>query len=192
MNRIHLGIWSRQRCRWAVARMGLFGFIRQQWQAVLPWLKVAVLIGLIALVLDQGEGPPRYEVTGQVRLVDGDSLFVDGLEIRMKNIDAPEGRQKCRRRGKDWFCGEEATRRLRQFISRRSVTCKGDEYDRHNRLLAFCEVAGRELNRWMVQEGWAVSFGDYRHEEQKARQAGKGIWSSRFQRPKYWRADHRR
>ena len=96
----------------------------------------------MALLLGKGDGPPRYEVTGQARLVDGDSLFVDGLEIRLKNMDAPEGRQTCRRGGKDWRCGQEATRRLRRYINKRAISCKGDEYDRHRRLLAFCTVGG--------------------------------------------------
>ena len=164
--------------------------LRRKWQAIFPWIRVAIVIGLIALVLQQGDGPPRYEVEGRARLVDGDSLYVDGLEIRLKNIDAPEGRQNCRRKNRDWRCGEEATRRLRTFIKRRSVSCKGNEYDRHNRLLAFCSVAGHELNKWMVREGWAVAFGGYRQEERAAKRARKGIWSSQFQRPRAWRAEH--
>ncbi|MCF6199483.1 MAG: thermonuclease family protein, partial [Hyphomicrobiaceae bacterium] len=161
--------------------------LKHGWREVFPWIRVFVVIGLIALVLDRGEGPPRYEVDGRARLVDGDSLYVEGLEIRLKNIDAPEGRQKCQRNGRNWLCGQEATRRLRTFIKRRKLTCKGNEYDRHNRLLAFCSVGGVEINQWMVREGWAVSFGDYRREERAAKRARKGIWSSQFQRPRSWR-----
>ncbi len=176
----------------SIPNMTIFAYLKRKWRNFYPWLKVAVLVLLLALVLKKGEGPPRYEVTGQARLVDGDSLFIDGLEIRMKNIDAPEGRQNCQRRGRDWRCGIEATRRLRQFINKRQVSCKGDEYDRYNRLLAFCTVAGQELNKWMVRKGWAVSFGGYRQEEQTAKREHKGIWSSRFQRPKIWRNEQRR
>jgi endonuclease YncB( thermonuclease family) len=166
-------------------------FVKQKWRAFYPWLKVLGLVGGTVLVLEYTKSERRYEVTGWARLIDGDSLYVDGLEIRLKNIDAPEGRQICRRKGRNWLCGEEATRRLRNSINNREITCKGRNYDRHNRLLAFCVVAGRELNRWMVLKGWAVSFGDYRREEQKARQAGRGIWSSHFQRPRAWRAERR-
>ena len=175
---------------------------KRLWHKAFPWLRVAALIGLIAYALDKGDGPPRYDVTGQARLIDGDSLYVDGLEIRLKNIDAPEGRQNCLRQGKvqrgkthkaeNWRCGQEATKRLRQVIKRRKISCKGDHYDKHNRLLAFCSVGGLELNRWMVLEGWAVAFGDYRDEERAAKRAKKGIWSSQFQRPRTWRAQQRR
>ena len=165
--------------------------LKAWWQAIFPWIRVAILIAALAFVLQKGDGPPRYKVSGKARLVDGDSLFVDGLEIRLKHIDAPEGRQTCQRNKRDWRCGEEATSRLRSFIRRRKISCKGNEYDRHNRLLAFCAVGGMEINKWMVQEGWAVAFGDYRSDERKAKRARKGIWSSHFQRPRAWRAQQR-
>lgn len=170
--------------------MSFTRFVKAKWQAIFPWIKVAVVIAAIAFVLKKNEGPPRYEVTGKARLVDGDSLVIDGLKIRMKNIDAPEGRQNCRRNGKDWRCGQEATMRLRNFINKRPISCKGDKYDRYNRLLAICTVAGQDLNKWMVQEGWAVAFGSYRREERAASRAKRGIWSSSFQRPRAWRAEH--
>ncbi|MCP4937357.1 MAG: thermonuclease family protein [bacterium] len=162
------------------------------WHKAFPWLRVVALIGLIAYAIDKGDGPPRYHVSGQARIVDGDSLFVDGLEIRLKNIDAPEGQQNCQRGGKNWRCGQEATRRLHQLIKRRKISCKGTHYDKHNRLLAFCSVGGFELNKWMITEGWAVAFGDYHNEERAAKRAKKGIWSSQFQRPRTWRAQQRR
>jgi len=172
--------------------MTFINALQRKWRELFPWIRVLVVIGLIALVLDKGEGPPRFEVDGPARLVDGDSLYVDGLEIRLKNIDAPEGRQKCQRKGRDWMCGQEATRRLRIFIMRRVISCKGNEYDLYNRLLAFCSVGGVEINQWMVRQGWAVSFGAYRRAEAAAKRARKGIWSSQFERPRNWRAVHLR
>lgn len=171
--------------------MDFLKYVKTKWQFIFPWIKVVAVIAAIAFVLQEIDGPQRYEVSGTARLVDGDSLFIDGLEIRLKSIDAPEGRQNCLRNGKDWRCGEEATRRLRRFINRRPVFCKGDKYDRYNRLLAFCKVAGQEINKWMVKEGWAVAFGSYRREEKSARRGKKGIWSSRFKRPRAWRAENK-
>ncbi len=169
------------------------GLLREKVKSLFPWIKAGLIIGLLVFLLRyENEGSTRYEAHGQARLVDGDSLHVKGIEIRLKDIDAPEGRQLCQRRGKDWRCGREATRRLRRFINRRDVSCKGDQYDRYDRLLAYCKVAGREINQWMVQEGWAVSFGGYRREERAARQGKKGIWSSQFERPRVWRANQRR
>ena len=167
-------------------------WLKNQWLTFYPWIRVFLLIAALAFVLKRGEGPPRYEVSGRARVVDGDSLFVDGLEIRLQHIDAPEGRQTCRRNGRDWRCGEEATRRLRRFVAGRPLSCKGNEYDRFGRLLAICRVAGQEINKWMVASGWAVAFGGYRREEGAAIRAKKGIWASAFQRPRQWRAEHRK
>ena len=46
-----------------------------------------------------------------------------------------------------------------------------------------------ELNRWLVEEGWAVSFGGYQGAERTARTARKGVWAGEFLRPADWRAD---
>ena len=43
----------------------------------------------------------------------------------------------------------------------------------------------------MVAGGHAVAYGAYQLEERAARNAGRGIWSSRFERPADWRAKHR-
>ena len=38
---------------------------------------------------------PRDRVVGLARIIDGDTLDINGTRIRMFGIDAPEGRQTC-------------------------------------------------------------------------------------------------
>lgn len=131
--------------------------------------------------------------SGAVRVVDGDSLELRGEQIRLKGIDAPEGQQTCIKGNEKWSCGRAATGALRAKISARDVDCKGTEFDRYERLLAYCTVGGVELNRWMVLEGWAVSYGgEFRGEEQKAKELKVGIWQGTFDMPNVWRRDHPR
>ncbi|QLP98364.1 MAG: hypothetical protein HZY79_14655 [Rhodoblastus sp.] len=42
----------------------------------------------------------------------------------------------------------------------------------------------------MVRAGAAVAYGAYEREEAEARDARRGVWSSRFDRPQDWRAAH--
>jgi endonuclease YncB( thermonuclease family) len=130
------------------------------------------------------------DITGEARVIDGDSLVVAGVEIRLYGIDAPEYRQYCFRRGRPWACGIDATRTLRALIASRPVACRGREEDRYGRTVATCAVDGRDLGAAMVAGGHAVAYGAYHEEERAARNAGRGIWSSRFERPADWRAKH--
>ena len=126
-------------------------------------------------------------IEGKTRIVDGDSLYVDGYEVRLVGIDAPEGKQLCRRSGKSWPCGRQSAERLRALIGRERVRCKVEKRDQHRRLLAVCTAGRSELNRLQVKNGWAVSYGRYKSDERKARRQKRGIWAGSFMRPKEWR-----
>lgn len=151
------------------------------------WMHLAFLAVVLLLIrLLPADRPMSAQ--GQARVIDGDSLVVNGVEIRLRGVDAPEGRQMCERGGQDWACGREATRRLAARIGGRSVQCTGTEYDQHDRLLGLCRIGADDLNEWLVSEGWAVAFGGYDAAEARARSAGKGIWQGSFMRPSAWRA----
>ncbi len=50
------------------------------------------------------------DIVGPAQVIDGDSIRVAGIEIRLYGIDAPEFRQICMRAGHPWACGRGATR----------------------------------------------------------------------------------
>ncbi len=56
-------------------------------------------------------GPAAGQISGAARAIDGDSMFVGRDEVRMKGIDAPEGRQSCTKDGRPWECGTACARR---------------------------------------------------------------------------------
>ncbi len=131
--------------------------------------------------------PAPGEVSGPARPVDGDSLYVGRDEVRLKGIDAPEGKQTCTRGGASWACGNAARDELTRLIGRDAVTCRATERDKHGRVLGHCSAGGRDLNAGMVASGMALSYGGYLREEGEAKLRKRGLWGSEFQRPRDWR-----
>ncbi|MFN0219577.1 MAG: thermonuclease family protein [Hyphomicrobium sp.] len=167
-----------------------------RWIATLVMAVLAAVLGREYLPGGGGQsptrGPPPERVAGAGRPIDGDSLFVGRDEVRLKGIDAPEGRQECQRDGARWACGTAAHEQLRDLIGKDVVQCRVVERDRHQRLLAFCTAGNRDLNSSMVAAGMAVAYGGYVREEGEAKARKKGLWNSQFERPRAWRDEHRR
>ena len=153
-------------------------------------LFAVIVLGILAVLRFLPE-PEPIEVSGIARVIDGDSVRVRGVEIRLQGIDAPESAQTCMRGGASWPCGAEAARKLGNQTRSRIVDCKGHARDVHDRLLATCRVNGEEINRWLVEQGWALSYHDYPGAERTARAAKRGIWSGTFLRPRDWREENR-
>jgi endonuclease YncB( thermonuclease family) len=153
-------------------------------------LFAVIVLGILAVLRFLPE-PEPVEVSGIAGVIDGDSLRVRGVEIRLLGIDAPESAQTCTRGGRSWPCGTEAARNLQHRLRGRTVFCKGNERDVHDRLLALCRVGGVEINRWLVVQGWAVSYHGYPGAERSSRAAKRGIWSGTFMRPRAWREENR-
>jgi len=131
--------------------------------------------------------PRGRTVAGHAFVVDGDTLRIGPDRIRIEGIDAPELDQTCRRRGRPLPCGEQARDALLAMLSGRTVTCRTSGRDRYGRFLARCEAGGEDIGARMVAEGRAVSDGDYRLLEARARFRSAGIWATAFERPQDWR-----
>lgn len=131
-------------------------------------------------------------ISGRARLIDGDTLVISGRKIRLFGIDAPETGQQCTDGERSYPCGVRATKELARLIAGHPVSCRGEERDRYDRLLAWCRAGRTDLNREMVRLGWAVAFrkftDTYLAEELEAAKAGAGVWRGRFERPTVFRA----
>jgi endonuclease YncB( thermonuclease family) len=134
----------------------------------------------------------RPPIEGEAHAIDGDSLTIGGVEMRLKGIDAPEGRQTCLRGGGSWACGEEARRHLMRLAAMGRLSCTDHGADQHGRRLATCFADGVNLNEAMVRDGYAVAYGAYETAEAEARAAKRGLWSGTFERPRAWRDRHPR
>ncbi len=149
----------------------------------------------LAIILCLLATPALADVTGPARVIDGDTLEIQGERIRLHGIDAPESRQLCRLDGKPWQCGEAAASALTGKIARQPVTCEDLGRDRYKRIIGRCTVAGEDIESWMVANGWALAYRryslDYVDQEADARAARRGIWASEFVPPWEWRRGKR-
>ena len=131
-------------------------------------------------------------LTGRPRIIDGDSLEINGQQIRLEGIDAPEPMQKCKDSDGDFYwCGQSATVALAVQIGRSNVVCKSASRDKYGRLLATCHKGDTNLNDWVVRQGWAIAYRRYSarfiRTESQAKSAKQGMWSGKFIEPERWR-----
>ena len=135
------------------------------------------------------------DVSGRARVIDGDTIEVNGDRIRLHGIDAPESAQTCVAESKRWQCGRHATRVLDDRIAGRAVDCEQRDRDRYGRIVAVCRLGGGDLNAWMVAEGWALAYRRYSSayvaQEAAAKAARRGLWRGDFVAPWDWRAGGR-
>ena len=128
-------------------------------------------------------------LVGRAGVIDGDTLEVQGVRVRLWGIDAVESSQTCLdASGKPWLCGRRAAFALADFLGQRTVRCVQRDTDRYGRVVAVCRVDGVEVNRWLVEQGWALAYVQYGGsvylEAQRQAQALKrGIWQGAFEEP---------
>ncbi|MFI0846264.1 thermonuclease family protein [Mesorhizobium sp. IMUNJ 23232] len=149
-----------------------------------------VILGLLALLAARLDRVETLRPAGVAIVNDGDTITIAGEKIRLRGIDAPEYSQTCLRAGIKYACGREAREALRKLIGAKPVACAGWQRDRYGRLLGDCKAGSTDLNRSLVEQGWAVAFGGFEAEELAAQRAGRGLWAGEFERPRQWRETH--
>jgi len=125
-----------------------------------------------------------------VKVIDGDSLEIGNSRIRLMGIDAPEYTQYCKDENKTKYnCGIEAKNHLEQIIGKTSIICKVHKKDQYNRDLCTCYKNNTDINREMVQSGYALVYleSPYQKEQTDAKQHKRGIWRGRFMHPRLFR-----
>ncbi|MGB7430958.1 MAG: thermonuclease family protein [Ahrensia sp.] len=163
---------------------------RRRYNRGVDYLKTLVLFALVAIVAAYFSRLATQHHTGKPSVIDGDSVRLDGIEMRLVGIDAPEFAQTCQRT-QPWACGRAARDHLASLLGGGPVQCSGGDTDQFDRLLVRCTVNGQNINAAMVRDGFAVAFGEYEALEAQARAERRGLWASEFERPAQWRAARR-
>jgi endonuclease YncB( thermonuclease family) len=129
------------------------------------------------------------DFVGQASVVDGDTLEIHEMRIRLWGVDAPESSQL--RRGEDslqYRCGAQAANDLDTFIARRPVNCLPLSLDPYGRTVATCSVGGTDLGEWLVRNGLALDWpqyskGRYDGAQRDAERSGRGMWAGSYVEP---------
>lgn len=159
-------------------------------------LQALVIAGIATLALGAELAcTPQERIAGRPKLIDGDSFEIGAVGVRLFGVDAPEGRQSCKRGGRDWACGDEAARLLRRLVGDRSITCTRRDVDDYGRIVATCRAGNVDLAAAMARSGFATAYrrysDDYVDEENEARAARRGIWAGEFTQPEAYRSKQR-
>ncbi|MDP4823288.1 MAG: thermonuclease family protein [Aestuariivirgaceae bacterium] len=146
----------------------------------------ALLPNAASLVIAAGlaTGPV---LTCPARVVDGDTIRVQGVSVRLSGIDAPELAQFC----ENAACGVEARAALRRLTFSKTVVCVEETRDKYQRVVARCVADGVDIAAAMALSGHALAYRQYGsayvNEEARARQARAGMWAGAFDAPWDWR-----
>ena len=116
----------------------------------------------------------------QTRIVDGDTIDVDGVQYRIHGIDAPERAQKCGANSGTWPCGQAATAQMVKLTASGPVQCAKVTQDVYGRVVATCYAGEIDLGEAMVLDGYAWAFAKYSdiyvEQEKLAKLRGVGVW----------------
>jgi len=116
------------------------------------------------------------------KVTDGDTFVLsNGDKVRMIGINAPEN--------KDIY-GKESKHYLEEIILNKSIILKKDEFgsdkDRYGRLLRYVFNVDIDINKKMIEEGYAFAYLTYNFEKANqyklaqlsAKRLQKGMWGS--------------
>ena len=127
----------------------------------------------------------------EIRIVDGDTIHINKIKYRLHGIDAPEMKQLCKMKEKNYKCGVKSKEFLGSLIGNQSVKCNHKDRDRYKRIVAECFVGQTNLNKELVRNGWALAYRDYSKDyvidEEYAQENNLGMWKGTFIHPKKWR-----
>tara|TARA_Y100000287_G_C13883371_1_gene192449 strand:- start:18 stop:497 length:480 start_codon:yes stop_codon:yes gene_type:complete len=129
--------------------------------------------------------------SSELKIVDGDTIHLNGEKIRFSGIDTPEIKQKCTKNNEVIMCGIQAKELLINKIKNNKINCVREGKDQYKRTLAECFVNDLSLSSYLVKSGYAFAYRKYSNkfikDEDFARSNQLGMWSMNFEYPWDWR-----
>tara|TARA_B110000914_G_scaffold89430_1_gene78616 strand:- start:481 stop:960 length:480 start_codon:yes stop_codon:yes gene_type:complete len=123
----------------------------------------------------------------ELKIVDGDTIYLNGEKIRFTGIDTPELKQTCIKDDAKDSCGITAKQILIDKIGDNTVECISEGKDQYKRTLAECFVNNESLSSYLVRSGYAFAYRKYSKkfipDENYAKANKIGMWNMEFEYP---------
>tara|TARA_X000000950_G_scaffold159378_1_gene195250 strand:+ start:442 stop:933 length:492 start_codon:yes stop_codon:yes gene_type:complete len=140
----------------------------------------------------------NYSLAYDLKVIDGDTIILNGEKIRFSGIDTPESyyrgkKQICNDDNVEFYCGDVSKKILINKIGKNKVLCiKEKKPDRYKRILAECFVNNESLSKYLVRNGYAFDYAYYSkkkfaEDEKYAKENKLGFWKIEFEYPWIWR-----
>lgn len=131
-------------------------------------------------------------VSSPAKVINGDTISLQGHYLRLYGIDAPESNQTCAdRHGRSYQCGQKAASWLRDWIGENDLDCRIMQQDSRGNLVGTCSLGQYDLGAAIVNAGWALAYVKYTDVyapyESQARENRRGLWSGTFYKPSDWK-----
>ena len=134
----------------------------------------------------------KISFADNLKIIDGDTIILNGEKIRFSGIDTPELKQTCLKDDQEVPCGMTAKMLLVKKMGNATIKCISEGKDTYKRTLAECFVNGESLSKFLVRSGYAFAYRKYStkfiKDEEFAKANKLGMWAMTFQYP--W--DYRR
>jgi len=152
---------------------------------------ITVLIASIAVLPEPAFA--NGDVSGRVRVIDGDTFDVGKIRVRLFGIDAPELDQNCTTaQGATWACGRWSAQEVKARFQGTWAECEKITIDRYQRVVARCRIKGQDVGQALVSDGVALAYRkysmDYDLDEKGAVVNARGLHAGTFESPDRFRA----
>ena len=129
----------------------------------------------------------NVSLADNLKVIDGDTIVLNGEKIRFSGIDTPELKQTCMNGDEKVFCGKTAKMILIKKIGNETPECISEGKDAYKRTLAECFINGESLSVFLVRSGYAFAYRKYSDkfikDEEFAKKNILGMWAMTFQYP---------
>lgn len=96
--------------------------------------------------------PNQPNTSDKTCIVDGDTIWLQGENIRLEGFDTPEPMTNLCGGEREKALAGKASARLEELLNNNEWTIERNGTDRYGRVLATIRIDGRDVGEWLVEE----------------------------------------